>query len=106
ADLRATFLDRLWDVYGDLIDLAVEDGRDEDALRWSERARRYAMSPAAGGDIDVRALLSKVPAGTMVLYQSVSEDALHQWLLSPTLLERRSVPVTRAELASLVEQAR
>jgi CHAT domain-containing protein len=100
--LRVSFLDRSWDLFGEMVRLQLSAGQVDLAFDYAERARARTRTESLGADRQARAslgdLASAVPNATAFLYYVLLEDRAIVWAIADGHTHLVSLNESGAEL--------
>ncbi|HVC21667.1 MAG TPA: CHAT domain-containing protein [Vicinamibacterales bacterium] len=104
VDMRASYLNGSWGLFGDLIALESAAGRGDEALSVAElgRARPGSGRSLAWARQQIDALTRDLPADAAVLYYATLNDRLLGWVITRNGRRMFEEPVGQSRLAQLV----
>ena len=102
-DLRVSYLDSVWDLYGQLMERLIDDGDFTGAFEVSERSRSRTLLDARGTPPSSLAALSRhLDAGSTLLSFSVLDTEIVVWTAHDGVTSVRRIPCDRSRLRDLV----
>jgi CHAT domain-containing protein len=108
--MQLSAFDRAWDLYRELVDLAMRRDLSDLALLAGERSRGRALLSSVQRSVPsedpARLAIRALPQDALLLFYTSLDDRLLVWVLGRGQASVRMVPLGRAELTRLIEEYR